>query len=106
MPIVRRYIVGEASTGMTVIVAPDSNTTSFHPIQAAIMPSLGVICLTNDQPANLEINQNTPLPMNAGGLVLILGSALVQATPNTNVEYNNPSSSIPVNLGIPVLGGT
>lgn len=106
MPIVRRYIVGEASTGMTVIAAPDSNTTSFHPIQAAIMPSLGVICLTNDQPANLEINQNTPLPMNAGGLVLILGSALVQATPNTNVEYNNPSSSIPVNLGIPVLGGT
>jgi hypothetical protein len=106
MPIVRRYIVSEASTGMTIIATPDSNTSSFHAIQAAIMPILGTICVTNDQACNLEINQNTPLPMNAGGFVLIMGANLAQGTPNTNVEYNNPSSTVNVTLGIPVLGGT
>jgi hypothetical protein len=98
MPIVRRY--------MTIIATPDSNTSSFHAIQAAIMPILGTICITNDQACNLEINQNTPLPMNAGGFVLIMGANLAQGTPNTNVEYNNPSSTVNVTLGIPVLGGT
>jgi hypothetical protein len=106
MPIVRRYIVGEASTGMTIIATPDSGTVTYHPIQAAIMPTLGTICVTNDQPANLTINQNTPLPMNAGGFVLIMGANLAQGTPNLNVTYNNPSSTDNVTLGIPVLGGT
>jgi hypothetical protein len=106
MPIVRRYIVGEALTNSTIIATPDSDAVTFHPIQAAIMPALGTICVTNDQPANLEINQNAPLPMNAGGFVLIMGANLAQGTPNLNVTYNNPSSTDNVTLGIPVLGGT
>lgn len=106
MPIVRRYIVSEASTGMTIIATPDSDSVTFHAIQAAIMATLGTICVTNDQPANLEINQNAPLPMNAGGFVLIMGANLAQGTPNLNVTYNNPSIDTNVTLGIPVLGGT
>lgn len=106
MPIVRRYIVNEVSTNMQIIATPDSGTVTYHPIQAAIMATLGTICITNDQPCNLEINQNTPLSLNAGGLILIMGADLAQATPNQNVEYNNPSSTTNVTLGLPVLGGT
>ncbi len=108
MPIVRRYIVAEVSTGMTIVAVPDNGTVTYHPIQAAIMPTLGVICLTNDQPVNYDINQLAALAMNAGGLVLIMGAALTQAVANQNVEYNNPAltGGINVNLGIPVLGGT
>jgi hypothetical protein len=106
MPIVRRYIVGEAVTNSTIIALPNGDSVTFAPIQAAIMPILGTICITNDQPANLEINQNTPLPMNAGGFVLIMGANLAQGTPNLNVTYNNPSVDTNVTLGIPVLGGT
>ena len=105
MPIVRRYIVNEVSTQMNIVAAADNGST-YHPIQAAIMPNLGVICLTMDQAMNLNINQNTPLPMNAGGFVLIMGANLTQGTPNQNVEYNNPAVSQAANLGIPVLGGT
>jgi hypothetical protein len=106
MPIVRRYIVGEAATNTVIIATPDNNNTSFHAIQAAIMPALGAICITNDQPANIKINLNTPLPLNAGGLILILGANLAQGTPNQNIEYNNPAASGNVTLGIPILGGT
>jgi len=105
MPIVRRYIVNEVSTQMNIVAVADNGST-YHPIAAAIMPTLGVICLTMDQALNLNINQNTPLPMNAGGLVLIMGCALAQATPADNIEYNNPAVSQSANLGIPVLGGT
>ena len=106
MPIVRRYIVGEVASQLAIIALPDSNTSTFHPIAAAIMPTLGAICITNDQPVNYDINQLAALSMNAGGLILILGAALTQATPADNIEYNNPSASVNVNLGIPVLGGT
>jgi hypothetical protein len=107
MPIVRRYIVGEVASQLAIIATPDNNSTTYHPLAAAIMPILGAICITNDQPVNLNINQNTPLALNANGLLLILGADLAQGTPSQNVEYNNPAVSTPnVNLDIPVIAGT
>lgn len=98
MPIVRRYVVNEAAQIGNLIATPDSNTTTFHPIAAAVMPAMSIFLLQTDQALNLEINQNTPLPLNAQGLILILGADLAQATPTDNIEYNNPSASISANL--------
>jgi hypothetical protein len=103
MPIVRRLIVNEDANS-TLVAAPDSNTSTFHAIPAAVMATLGIFFVAPDQAINLKINMNTPLPLNANGLVLIMGAALAQGTPNTNVEYNNPSSVISANLPIIVAG--
>ena len=103
MPIVRRLIVNEDANS-TLVAAPDSNTSTFHAIPAAVMATLGIFFVAPDQAINLKINMNTPLPLNANGLVLIMGAALAQGTPNTNVEYNNPSSLINANLPIIVAG--
>lgn len=103
MPIIRRYIVAEMSGPVAISQPADNNTTSFHPIAALTMPSLGAFLLTTDQAENIKINLNTPLPLNAGGLILILGANLTQGTPNQNIEVNNPAASQAANLG--VLGG-
>jgi hypothetical protein len=103
-PIIKRYIVSELANLGDVIATPDSNSSAFHPIPAAIMATLGIFMVTPDQATNWEINQNTPLPLNAGGLILIMGAALTQATPSQNIEYNNPSSSVSANLPIIVAG--
>src|ERR1035441_5025004 len=87
-----------------LVAAPDSNTSTFHAIPAAVMATLGIFFVAPDQAINLKINMNTPLPLNANGLVLIMGAALTQGTPNTNVEYNNPSSVISAYLPIIVAG--
>lgn len=92
MPIIRRYILNETAQ-LNFSANPDNNTTSFHAIPAAIMPSMGIFFLTFDQAANLNINQNTPLPLNANSVVLILGANLAQGTPSNNVTYNNPAAS-------------
>jgi hypothetical protein len=103
-PIIRRYIVNELANLGDLVAAPDSNTSTFHAIPAAVMATLGIFFVAPDQAINLKINQNTPLPINANGLVLIMGAALAQGTPNTNVQVNNPSSSISANLPIIVAG--
>ena len=102
-PIIRRYVVAELSGLNTIVQPADNNTTSFHPIPQLTMPSLGVFLLTSDQALNLKLNLNTPVPLNANSLVLILGSVLTQGTPNTNAEINNPSAATAANVG--VLGG-
>lgn len=102
-PIIRRYIVAELSGLVALSQAADNNTSSFHAIPQLTMPNLGLILLTTDQALNLKLNLNTPVPLNANSLVLILGASLTQGTPNTNVEVNNPAVSTAANLG--VLGG-
>ena len=69
------------------------------------MPVLGDFLLTTDLALNLKLNLNTPLPLNAGGLVLILGANLTQGTPTQNVEINNPSAATAANVGV-LAGGT
>ena len=104
-PIIRRYIVAELS-GLNAISQPaDNNTTSFHPIPQLTMPVLGDFLLTTDLALNLKLNLNTPLPLNAGGLVLILGANMTQGTPTQNVEINNPSATTAANVGV-LAGGT
>src|ERR1035437_6459900 len=103
-PVVRRYIVNELANIGDLVATPDSNTSTFHAIPAAVMATLGIFFVAPDQAINLKINQNTPLPLNANGLVLIMGAALAQGTPNTNVQVNNPSSSVSANLPIIVAG--
>lgn len=102
-PIIRRYVVAELSGLVALSQAADNNTSSFHPIPQLVMPNLGVFLLTTDQALNLKLNLNTPLPLNAGALVLILGCALTQGTPSQNVELNNPGATTAANVG--VLGG-
>lgn len=97
MPIVRRLIVNE-DADILQIAAADNNTTSFHPIPAAVSPTMQLFLLTVDQAINLEINANTPLPLNANGLILIIGSALAQATPSDNIQFNNPGAVTAANL--------
>lgn len=102
-PIIRRYVVAEL-LGPSVLVQPaDNNTSSFHPIPQLTMPTLGVILITSDQALNLKLNLNTPVPLNANSVVLILGCALTQGTPSQNLEINNPAASTAANVG--VLGG-
>ena len=103
-PIIKRLVVNEIASLGDLIATPDSNTTSYHAIAAAIMATMGVFVMTTDQAVNLKFNLNTPISMNADGLVLIMGCALAQGTPSQNVEYNNPSSSVNANLGIVVAG--
>jgi hypothetical protein len=104
-PIIRRYIVAELS-GLNAISQPaDNNTSTFHPIPQLTMPSLGVFLLTSDQALNLKLNLNTPVALNANGLMLILGCTLTQGTPSQNVEINNPAASTAANVGV-LAGGT
>jgi hypothetical protein len=104
-PIIRRYIVTELSGLNAISQAADNNTTSFHPIPQLTMPVLGDFLLTTDLALNLKLNLNTPLPLNAGGLVLILGANMTQGTPTQNVEINNPSAATAANVGV-LAGGT
>ena len=105
MPIIRRYVVNELAGPVAIVQAADNNTTSFHPIQAVVMPTLTAFLLMTDQTENLKINLNTPFTLNPDGLILILGSNLIQATPNQNIEVNNPAASQAANLGV-LAGGT
>lgn len=104
-PIIRRYVVAELSGLNTISQPADNNTTSYHPLPQITMPSLGVFLLTMDQALNLKLNLNTPLPMNANGLVLILGTSIIQGTPSQSVEVNNPAAATTANVGI-LAGGT
>lgn len=98
-PVIRRYIQNE-DAAINQVFAPDNNSSTFHPVAAAIMPALGVIYLQFDQAINLQLNANSPLPMNANGFVLIVGANLTQNPPDTNVEINNPAATggVSVNL--------
>lgn len=99
MPIIQRYSVAEDATAESIAL-PDSNTTSFHPIPQLTMSTLNFFLMTMDQAENVKFNLNTPVPFNANGLILFLGCSLTQATPNQNIETNNPSSTVNANLTI------
>ena len=92
-PIVWRGIVGEAVGLPNLTFPPDNNPTTFHPLTQATMAALGVVLLKSDQALNLELNLNAPVPLNAGGLLLICGAALAQGTPSQNIELNNPAAT-------------
>lgn len=99
-PYIIRGIFNEDQSG-TVVLTPDNSSSPLHPVQAMYMPALGVAIFRNDQAMNLQINENTPVPMNANGLVLFFNCNLTQATPNENFQVNNPAatgSGINVNL--------
>jgi hypothetical protein len=93
MPIVQDYPIAESTGVVSVSQAADNNTSTFHPIPQLTMPSLGIFFLTSDQALNLNFNQLSPIALNAGGLILMLGIALTQGTPSQNVEINNPAAS-------------
>lgn len=103
MPIIRRYSDAETTGVVAISQAADNNSTSFHAIPQLTMPTLGIFMLTTDQALNMKINLNTPLPLNADSVVLILGCALAQGTPNQNVELNNPAVTTAANVEL--LGG-
>lgn len=62
------------------------------------MAALGIFYLATDQALNLNLNQLTALPLNANGLILILGTNLIQGTPSNNVTVNNPAVSTSANI--------
>jgi hypothetical protein len=97
MPVVRRYADNEANT-IAQVQGPDNNTSSFHGIAAATMAALGIFYLATDQALNLNLNQLAALPLNANGLILILGTNLTQATPSNNVTVNNPAVATSANI--------
>lgn len=105
MPIVRRYIVNEQSGLGTIQLAPDNNSSTFHPIAALTMSNLGIFFLATDSALNLDINQLTALPLNANGLILILGAALAQGTPTENITLNNPATTGSASANVNILGG-
>jgi hypothetical protein len=104
VPLIYRFVVPQA-TNTTIVAAADNNTSTYHPIAAIDENPLQVFMLTMDQAINLNINQLTALPMMAGGMILILGANLTQATASQNIEYNNPSASTAANLVL-LAGGT
>lgn len=104
-PIVRRLLLPQGFGMLSLVSLPDSNTSTFHSVTAINENPLVAFMLTNDQPVNLNLNQLTALPMNANGVILIIGANLTQATPSQNVEFNNPSATTNANLGI-LAGGT
>jgi hypothetical protein len=102
MPVIRRYIVNQAVPPGNHTLA--TNSSSYAAIAADTMNPLQIVMLTPDQAINVNINQNTPLPLNANGVLLIVGANLTQGTPANNVTINNPSG-VTVNYGA-LLGGT
>ena len=107
MPIIRRLIVNQ-DADISIVATADNNSTSFHPIAAAISPAMQLFLLQTDQTINLQINQSgtaAPLPITGGGLILIVGANLQQATPSLNIVFNNPGASTSANLS-GLCGGT
>ena len=107
-PIIRRYNVSEnVGPGMTLIVVPDNDSVTYHPIVAATMAELQALFLTTDNTTNVKLNLNTPIPLDPGGLILILGTSLEQGTPSQNVEVNNPAltGGVDATLNL-ILAGT
>lgn len=105
MPIVKTVQVAEAAQINNLIASADNNTTSYHGIAAAEMPTMSVFFLTADQAMNYKINGSaTALPMNAGSLVLFISSNLAQGTPANNVTFNNPAATTASNLSGLVAG--
>jgi hypothetical protein len=102
-PLIRRLVINE-DADILQQAQPDSNTTTFHPIPAAVMQTMQIFLLTTDQPINLDINQLSAVPLNGRGLILIWGTALTQATPSDNITFNNPSSATVANLSGTVAG--
>lgn len=98
-PYIIRTIFNEDQSG-TVVLVPDNNSSSFHPVQAMYMPALGMAIFRNDQAMNLQVNANTPVPMNANGLVLFFNCDMTQATPNQNFEVNNPALTGGVSINL------
>lgn len=101
MPVIRRYIV-------TQTVPPGNHVApiagGYASIGGETMNPLQIVMLTPDQAINVNINQNTPLPLNANSVLLIVGANLAQGTPGNNITINNPGA-VAVNYGA-LLGGT
>lgn len=100
MPIVRTYTDTEVTGVNAFTQAADSNSSSYHEIAALTMPTLGVFMLTTDLALNAKFNLNTPIPLNADSVVLLLGCALAQGTATQNVELNNPSTTTAANVTV------
>lgn len=99
MPTVRRLVLNETSGVVNLSYAPDSNTTSFHPVAQASMPTLSVVYILSDQLINVQLNGSaTSFPIQAGEYLLLFGTQLSQGTPSNNVQINNPSSTTAANL--------
>lgn len=105
MPVVKTVQVAEAAQIGNLVAAADNNTTSYHGIGAAEMPTMSVFFLTADQAMNYKVNGSaTAIPMNAGSLVLLISSNLSQGTPANNVQFNNPAATTSANLSGLVAG--
>ncbi len=103
MPIVKRYIYAQG-TETNLALAPDNNSSSYHALAALTMSPLGVFFLQTDQAVNLELNVNAGVPLQAGGLILILGTNMAQATPANNVQVNNPALTGGVTANVSIVG--
>lgn len=105
MPVIRRYITNETTGLSTILATPDNDTTTFHAIASGTMPVQSITFLQTDQNLNINLNQLSAFALNGGGFLLIVGGQLTQASPTTNVEYNNPSATITANIST-LLAGT
>lgn len=92
MPVIRRYETNEANT-ISQIQAADGDSVTFHGLSAITMNALNIFYLATDQALNLNINQLAALPLNANGIVLILGTNLTQTPTSNDITVNNPSVS-------------
>lgn len=104
MPIIRRLVVNE-DAAVQIVAPADNDTTTYHPLAAAIMPTANIVLISTDSNLNISLNQNTPFALQANGLMLLFGTALAQATPADNIEYNNPAASGSGNI-TGVIAGT
>ena len=103
-PLVYRYNVAENSgPGLTLIATPDNGSVTYHPVAAATMPAMTAFIATTDQPINFKINVNTPVPLSPPGIIMILGTNLVQGTPNLNIQYNNPALTGGANATLSII---
>jgi hypothetical protein len=92
MPTIRRLILAETSGLINLSYAPDNNSSTFHPVVQASMPTLSVLYIASDQAINVQLNGSaTAIPIQAGGELLLVGTQLSQGTPSNNVEINNPA---------------
>jgi len=99
MPTVRRVILNETSGLVNLSYLPDSNSTSFHPVAQASMPTLGVIYIASDQLINVQLNESaTSFPIQAGEYLLLFGTQLTNSPPANSVQINNPSTSNTANV--------
>lgn len=100
-PITQTYTLTEVN-GLVGMQQPADNGASYHQLPGSLMATLNALMVSADQPFNMKLNNgSTVIPLNSGGILLLLNGNIAVAAA-TNATINIPGSS---NANLTVLTG-